>query len=946
MNYKSEYTILKQIMRLFSRSDCSPSEFFTHFCDICVSGGICRAMAVHATQPEENILAVNNLTDEEILSLKSNEFRKSLNLMYSSPHITEFDCPGLPSSPTLFPVNSDYMLYGTLIVFLPDSEKRDIFVDLFTHLAAVGASFVERFLLKPSFSASGMDLMERDELTRIIDSIPEPVFYKDSNNRYRICNRAFEDFTDTKSSDIIGKTGYDILPGQQTERHTGTDSQVIRTGRSQKYESDYDNGDGSIRHMLVSKNPLFNREGEIVGSVGVINDITTLKRVEQQYEEKNASLMKINAALLATQKEILEVNRRLTESEEKYRLLIENQREFVIKLDITGQIIYTSNSFDKFVSLTFDDKNSYYFQDLLMGGDRVKFETLLRDVSINDNETEIEVRIKVGTTFMWISWSFKSVQSTARDLDFIVGVGRDVTMRKKAEVELENYRSLLEAAFAQSPNPLMLIKYPDKTIMIINEAAQRFFELAQDSYEDKSIEEIDFPDEVFFAGNKVNISSMLGAEKIYYDSYSSVEIRTRHSSGRELWGLLYATPIYNRIGELISYLMIFPEITDLKEAEKRIDDQSREMQKMQKLESIGVLAGGIAHDFNNILGAVMGNISLARFYGGDDKISTLLSKAENAISRAKELTNQLLTFSKGGSPVRKTASLNEIVRDSALFSIHGSKAVIEFVLDNNLKPGLIDTAQVSQVIQNLVMNASQSMPAGGAITIKTENYVVVGNELPVDPGDYVKVTISDTGCGVDPEIADRIFDPFFSTKEDGNGLGLATSYNIIKRHNGYINFDSSPGGTDFYVYLPVSSEGIAPALSVFDGRDNFHGRVLLMDDDSEIRDVGRNLLKIIGFDVQTVDDGAELLRIVTQARGQDELFDLYIMDLTVPGGMGGKETTEELLKIVPDARVIVSSGYANNEVLSEYRRYGFCGVLEKPYTITDVKNVLKEINYA
>ncbi len=944
MSETKGYKTLKQILQMSSRPECRYADFISELVGLLVKSGLCRSAVIHLNQPNSNFAARYALADSESALLNNEKTDRILNLLYDNPCVTSIHEDGQDF--TLVPVKTAYMVYGSFILFHENDKLDSSALEFFESSAGFFALYLERLYLEPSKKTIERDLIYDDNFIRVIDAIPEPLFFKGLDSRYKFCNKAFLNFVKKEKLEVIGKKSIDVLPGTQFEFHTGIDAKIVRTGKSQEYECDFESSNGDIRHILIRKNFLKGSDGDVVGFVGVIRDITDLKKIEEQYEDKNQALMKINSALLSTQKEIMQVNKKLSENEEKYRLLVENQREFVVKLDITGQFIYSSSSFDKFVNNKSPDTEGKTFQDYLIGADKVRFQSMLRDAAVTGSETEIEMRMHVGGVFHWISWSFKSIKSSARELDFIIGVGRDVTLRRKTEIELENYRSLLEAAFAQSPNPLILIKYPDKKIMIMNEAAQRFFELAQDSYKDRMIEDIDFPDQVYVAGEKVDIINMLTSEKIYYDSFSNTELHVKHSSGHNFFALLYSTPIYNQIGELISYLMIFPEITDLKEAEKRIEEQNREIQKIQKLESIGVLAGGIAHDFNNILGAVMGNLSLARFYGGDEKITALLSKAETAIGRAKELTNQLLTFSKGGAPVRKTASLNEIVRESALFSIHGSKAVIEFRLDQNLKPGLIDSGQISQVIQNLVMNASESMTDGGVITVSTINVEICGDDLPLEPGEYVKVTVSDHGNGISPEIADRVFDPFFSTKNDGNGLGLTTSFNIIKKHSGYIGFNSREKGTDFFIYLPVSTEVVPEIHASYEKRDKYDGKILLMDDDPEIRDVGRNLLKLIGFEVNTVNDGKELLSIVNSSKDAGIKYDLYVMDLTILGGMGGEETIGELLKIDPDARVIVSSGYANNEVLSEYRKYGFCGVLEKPYTITDVKKVLKEINYA
>ncbi|MFW6366450.1 MAG: hybrid sensor histidine kinase/response regulator, partial [Spirochaetota bacterium] len=427
--------------------------------------------------------------------------------------------------------------------------------------------------------------------------------------------------------------------------------------------------------------------------------------------------------------------------------------------------------------------------------------------------------------------------------------------------------------------------------------------------------------------------------------HSNLELTFVDDDGKERIALLYSTPIYNSIGELISYLLIFPEITELSEAERRIEQQNRELQKVHKLESIGVLAGGIAHDFNNILGAVLGNLSLVRMYESSEKVLAIITKAENAVARAKELTNQLLTFSKGGAPVKKSALLNDIIRDSAMFTLHGSSVDIHFDLDPELFPGLVDTGQVSQVVQNLVINAVQAMPSGGLIVIQTENVYVREGELPLDPGSYVKLTVSDNGSGIAPDIVDRIFDPFFTTKPEGSGLGLATSYNIIKNHGGYITLDTGPDGTSFYIFIPVSSEEPFVLHPEEPDESRYTGTALIMDDEEPILDVASQIFSSLGFDVHTASDGKEAVEKCKKRIESGSHFDLYVLDLTVPGGMGGEEALGELRRLNGSAYFIVSSGYANNRTMSHYSECGFTGILEKPYTIRDVRTLLKEISY-
>jgi PAS domain S-box-containing protein len=378
------------------------------------------------------------------------------------------------------------------------------------------------------------------------------------------------------------------------------------------------------------------------------------------------------------------------------------------------------------------------------------------------------------------------------------------------------------------------------------------------------------------------------------------------------------------------------DITDRKKTEG-------ELLKVLKLESLGVLAGGIAHDFNNILTAIMGNISLAMLYvkPGNELFDRLL-EAENASMRARSLTQQLLTFSKGGTPVKKTASIVDLIKESAGFVLRGSHVKCDFILEDKIWPVEVDEGQMSQVIQNLVINADQAMPDGGTISVRVENNVVGSEDsLPLREGRYVKIMINDHGIGIPDEYREKIFDPFFTTKQKGSGLGLSTAYSIIKKHDGYITVESEIGsGTTFFIYLPASRKRIAKKQAVGGVPISGAGKVLFMDDEEMVRNTAGEMLRRIGYTVEFARDGAQLIEVYVKALVSGQPFDAVIMDLTIPGGMGGKETIKKLLEIDPAVKAIVSSGYSNDPVMADYKKHGFVGVIAKPYRIKQLSEQL------
>ncbi|MBI5490669.1 MAG: response regulator [Deltaproteobacteria bacterium] len=371
-----------------------------------------------------------------------------------------------------------------------------------------------------------------------------------------------------------------------------------------------------------------------------------------------------------------------------------------------------------------------------------------------------------------------------------------------------------------------------------------------------------------------------------------------------------------------------------------------ELQRAERLESIGVLAGGIAHDFNNILVGITGNISLAGLRLDEpDAVRELLAEAERAAFRARDLTQQLLTFARGGTPVRRAAAVQELIRESSAFVLRGSPVTARFDLPADLWPVEIDTGQISQVIQNIVLNAAQAMSDGGRILVAARNV-----EEGAEPagrrrrGRLVRISISDRGPGIPPENLRRIFDPYFTTKEKGSGLGLAVAYSIVRRHDGEITVESDAAkGSTFHVFLPASKRGPANVASRADGRFAGRGRVLVMDDDDLARSVAVRLFRAIGFDAVPATDGDEAVGRFATAKKAGQPFDLAFLDLTVPGGMGGLECLARLRELDPSVRVIVSSGYAAAPVMADPARYGVAGVLAKPYRLEDIEALLHRL---
>jgi len=389
---------------------------------------------------------------------------------------------------------------------------------------------------------------------------------------------------------------------------------------------------------------------------------------------------------------------------------------------------------------------------------------------------------------------------------------------------------------------------------------------------------------------------------------------------------------------------------EMNEKEKIQEDLIR----VEKLESTALLAGGIAHDFNNILSIIIGNLSLVQIYAEKgENISNILMDTEKSCFRARDLTKQLLTFSKGGSPVKKTMPITELIKETVVFALRGSNVGYHFSITPDLFPVNVDEGQINQVISNIVINASHAMAEGGTVMVTAENITIELKKTfstPLFPGSYIRISIQDTGTGIAKKNLQSIFDPYFTTKLTGSGLGLATAHSIIEKHEGFINVHSQEAmGSIFNIYLPASLEKIhgniapTPTNGSMEKCPQGHGKILIMDDEEMIRTVVGELLKHLGYDPDFAEDGAEACKKYLESMAKKEKFNAVIMDLTIPGGMGGKEAVQHILKIDPQAKVIVSSGFSTDPVMADYKSYGFSGVVAKPFMVQELSAVLNEV---
>lgn len=468
-----------------------------------------------------------------------------------------------------------------------------------------------------------------------------------------------------------------------------------------------------------------------------------------------------------------------------------------------------------------------------------------------------------------------------------------------------------------------------------NQALCRAFGLKEEAITGKNHYELGFPESVVREWEKLHRQVMETGRALQTET----TIFMPDGMPRTYWVVLL--PVFDARGNVTGITGTSRDITERKKLEQ-------EMLQADKLESISILAGGIAHDFNNYLTTLLGNITLAKLYGYDlPKIREKLDNMEKATLRAQELSNQLFAFAQGGTPVKEMICIRQLLADVVKFCLSGSPVHPCLFIDEELYMVEVEGGQLSQVLSNIVINALQAMPEGGTLEVRAEN-IVLGTSgrndlIPLAEGPYVKITIRDEGTGIPAEHLPKIFDPFFTTKEKGRGLGLATSYSIIKRHGGHLSVESEVGvGTSFFLYLPAAAraeKGLADGAKVVPGK----GRILLMDDEEDLLAVVGEALFALGYEVALARHGGEALALYLQAAEEKRPFDLVILGLTIAGGMGGKQTITELLRKDPEVKAIVVSGYASDPVMENFRAYGFKAAVQKPFTMETLSELVKEI---
>ena len=523
-----------------------------------------------------------------------------------------------------------------------------------------------------------------------------------------------------------------------------------------------------------------------------------------------------------------------------------------------------------------------------------------------------------------------------------VAMVRDVTERKRFEQQIAAEKESLGVTLRAIGDGVITTDVNGKVIMLNSEAEKLTGWSSKESIGQplKSVFDVTID---LAAQAKVQKSGYRSeAQSILLNLPENVTLTSRDGNERVIEQV--ASPIRDNKNEVAGVVLVFRDITARQRAET-------ERRKAETLEQLGLLAGGIAHDFNNLLTAIIGNISLASvLLPPNDEMAERLDDAKNASLRARDLAQQLLTFARGGTPIKKTASIGKLIQDTVSFSLRGSHNRSEFEFGVDLSSAEIDAGQISQVIANLVVNADQAMPNGGTLHVSCENFSYSATTTPAVPdlaaGDYVRIRIRDEGVGIPAKYMKRIFDPYFTTKPKGSGLGLATAYSIIKNHSGLMTVESEVHvGTTFTIYLPAALDQEMPveAPRTFTPAMPGTGRVLVVDDEDAIRDLVEFTLTRLGYKVWQAATALEGVNIYREKFEAGERFDAVILDLTLPGGIGGKEALKKLIEIDPTVNAIVSSGYATDATMSRYQDFGFRGVIAKPYEAAELGKIVHDV---
>jgi len=763
-------------------------------------------------------------------------------------------------------------------------------------------------------------LRESEEKFRLVfEKAPLGIMHYDQTGTLTDCNEKF--------AEIIGSSKEKVIDFNMM-RQLRDDQMQEAVAASLRGEVGYFEGDyhsviaGKITPLRAIYQPIFSSDGAVSGGVAIFEEISERRRAEEALREigrvKSELLDKLNeaqhVAAIGSWEWNLQTNN-IWGSDETYRIFGVTPQDYVPSFEANGKFIHP----DDFAR--YDEA----FGHALQTGEPLDLDC--RMVTKDGLLKHINAKGKA------------IYDDSGRPIRFI-GTVMDVTERKEAEEALQKseaqYRLLAENVIDviwtmdlnwkfiyASPSCENLSGYTDKEIvgMTLDQL------LTPDSMDlcQKTLAEFLSPEN-------------LGRQEYLPFTLPQLELRFKDGS-RSVFIEVKGSLLKDSQEQPMGIVGVSRDISERKQLEEQF-------LQAQKMEAVGTLAGGIAHDFNNILTAILGNIGLAVLDAKTNpQVQDRLAQAEAACLRAQALSQQLLAFAKGGAPVKKLFSVAELLTESTAFTCVGSPVKCETTFPENLWWIEADPGQIGQVFQNLTINALQAMPTGGTIKVWAENLTLgIDSGLPLSAGRYMKISVRDQGMGIPAEHLPRIFDPYFTTKQKGSGLGLASAYAIIKNHHGHIAVESKPGvGATFTIYLPAVEQQVTPQPQ--EDRELLvgKGKILVMDDEEMVREVLGRLLARLGYEAEFARDGGEAIEIFVQAQRSGQAFAAVILDLTVPGGMGGQETMARLQEIDPQVKAIVSSGYSDDPIMADFQKYGVNGVIAKPYRISELGKILHKV---
>jgi len=752
-----------------------------------------------------------------------------------------------------------------------------------------------------------------DYLNTLMQNLNELFFTYNSEGYITFVNQKSGKVLGYEPDELLETHVLDYVPDNIRELVAAGMQKILQDGESLSDEIPIVRKDGSLRIVRLNSAPII-EDDNITGAMVLAEDVTERKRTE--------------AALRASESNLLK-------QVDYLNTLIDSLNELFFAYDTSARITMANKKCHEILGFNPVD---------LLGRNII---TLVVDEEQEIISREIEACLYKGipgsyeVTTLHRDGSKKLLRLNSSPIvedDRIVGgmvLAEDITERRRTEEALAAEKEWL-AVTLRSIGEGVITTDTKGTIILINDVAEKLTGWKQRDAVGKPLEQV------------LHLAHPHTGQQQALDLISKLKAQAVVELGNQVLvckdgqqRIIDATcaRIRCRSDRFIGAVLVFRDITERLRLEQ-------ELIRTSKLESLGVLAGGIAHDFNNLLTVIMGYISLAKISIDSPQAALeLLTKSEKASWQAKSLTQQLLTFARGGAPIKKTTTIVGLIKDSVELSLSGSNIKCEMSVPDDLWPVDVDEGQLSQVMNNLVINAVQAMPEGGTIWVSAANVSVDEKpSLPLKSGRYIKITVKDEGVGIPEAHFEKIFDPYFTTKPTGSGLGLATAYSIIKNHGGLITVDSIKGqGSSFEIYLPASSNFPHDAADQVLHPATGQGRILVMEDEKNIQDVLKRILKMLGYEVTVTNNSVEAVASYQEAMKNGRKFDAVIIDLTVRGGKGGKDAIQKLLTVDPEVKAILSSGDSNAPIMAEYADWGFKGAVTKPFGINELSQVLKRV---